>query len=48
MSKIMKIIDERERKTKQNKTKTKTERHKGVAQVIVKVWELNGFVARLS
>ena len=48
MSKIMKIIDERERKTKQNKTKTKTERHKGVVQVIVKVWELNGFVARLS
>ena len=39
----MKIIDERERKKKK-----KTERRQGVAQVIVKVWELNGFVARLS
>ena len=28
--------------------KTKTERSKGVAQAIVKVWELNGFVAHLS
>ena len=26
----------------------KTERNKVVAQVIVKVWELNGFVERLS
>ena len=42
MSEIMKIIDERERQ------KTKTERCKGVVQVIVKVWELNGFVGRLS
>ena len=42
MSDIMKIIDEKERQ------KTKTERRKGVAQVIVKVWELNGFLARLS
>ena len=40
----MKIIDERERKKK----KTKTERSIGVAQAIVKVWELNGFVARLN
>ena len=46
MSDIMEIIDEiqRQKKTK----KTKTERSKGVAQAIVKVWELNGFVARLS
>ena len=42
MSEMMKIIDERE------KQKTKTERSKEVAQAIVKVWELNGFVARLS
>ena len=42
MPETMKIIDERERQ------KTKTERRKGVAQVIVNVWELNGFVARLS
>ena len=33
---------------KEEGKKTKIERHKGVAQVIVKVWELNGFVARLS
>ena len=38
----MKTIDERERE------KTKTERSKGVAQAIVKVWELNGFAAQLS
>ena len=45
MSQIMKIIDERERKKTK---KTKTERCKGVAQAVVKVWELNGFVACLS
>ena len=28
--------------------KKKTERSKGVAQALVKVWELNGFDARLS
>ena len=33
---------------KEEGKKTKPERHKGVVQVIVKVWELNGFVARLS
>ena len=33
---------------KEEGKKTKTERHKVVVQVIVKVWELNGFVARLS
>ena len=38
----MKIIDERERQN------TKTKRRKCLAQAIVKVWELNGFVARLS
>ena len=38
----MKMIDERER------LKTKIERSKGVGQSIVKVLELNGFVARLS
>ena len=42
MSGIMKIIDEWERQ------KTKTERRKGVAEAIMKVWEVNGFVARLS
>ena len=41
----MKIIDERERGEKK---KTKIERSKGVAQVIVKVWELNDFVAHLN
>ena len=43
MSEIIKIIDERERQKK-----SKTERSNGVAQAIVKVWELNGFVALLS
>ena len=43
MSDIMEIIDEKERQKK-----TKTERSKGMAQAIVKVWELDGFVARLS
>ena len=33
---------------KEKGKETKTERSKGVAQAIVKVWELNGFVARLS
>ena len=46
MSEIIKIIDERERQKKRKDRKT--ERHKGVAQVTVKVWEINGFVARLS
>ena len=36
----MEIIDEKERK--------KTERRKGVAQAIVKVWELNGFDIKIS
>ena len=49
MSEIMKIIDERERKEEKKKgNKTKTERSKGVVQAMVKVWELNGVVARLS
>ena len=43
MSDIMEIINEREKQKK-----TETERSKGVAQAIVKVWEINGFVARLS
>ena len=42
MSDIMEITDERE-----NQKKIKTKRSKGVAQTIVKVWELNGFVAHL-
>ena len=33
---------------KRKAKKTKTERRKGVAQVIVKAWELYGFVGRLS
>ena len=33
---------------KEKGKKTKTERSKGVAQATVKVWELNGFVERLS
>ena len=33
---------------KRKAKKTKTERSKGMAQAIVKVWELDGFVARLS
>ena len=50
MSKIVKIIDEREKQNKKNKKQTnkETERRKGVVQVRVKMWELNGFVARLS
>ena len=39
--KIMKTIDEKGKKTK-------AERNKGVTQTIVKVWELNYFVAPLS
>ena len=39
MSEIKKIIDETEKEKK-----TKTERNKGVAQDIVKVWQLIGFV----
>ena len=42
MSMEMEVIDERESQ------KTKTERSKVVAQAIVKVLELNGFVACLS
>ena len=34
-------------KWKKEEKKTKTERSKGVAQAIVRVGELNGFVARL-
>ena len=33
---------------KEKGKKTKTERSKGVAQAIVKVWELNGFAARFA
>ena len=40
--------NENNRWKEKKKKKTKTERCKGVAQVIVKLWELNGFVARLS
>ena len=32
---------------KEKSKKTKAERSKGVAQAIVKVWGINGFVARL-
>ena len=48
MSDIMEIKDERERQKKKTKKKTKTERSKRMAQAIVKVWELDSFVARLS
>ena len=41
-------MKEKGKKKKETKTKTKTERSKRVAQAIVKVRELNGFVARLS
>ena len=46
----MKIIEERETQKQTNKQtkKTKTKRSKGLVQVIVKVWELDGFVAYLS
>ena len=43
MSEIIKIIDEREREKK-----AKTESNKEVARDIVKAWELNDFVMRLS
>ena len=33
---------------KEKEKKIKTEKSKGVVQAIVKVWELNGFVVRLS
>ena len=36
------------KENKNKNKKTKTERSKGVVQARVKVWELNGFVARLS
>ena len=38
----------RGKRKEKKKKKTKTERRKGEAEVIVKVWELNGFVARLG
>ena len=38
----------KEKGKKKQKKKPKTERRKGEAEVIVKVWELNGFVARLG
>ena len=46
----MPIINVRDDKNKRwkRKEKKKTERSKGVAQAIVKVWKLNGFVVRLS
>ena len=43
MSEIIKIIDERK-----NGEKTKAERNNGMAQAIVKVWEVNDFVNRLN
>ena len=36
------------REEKKLNKETNTERSKGLVQVIVKVWELNGFVAYLS
>ena len=50
---IMKIIDEREtqtKKTPKKQTKTTKQRQKKArgTKVIVKGWELNDFVARLS
>ena len=42
----MNIIDKEE--TPKKKQQRKTERSKEVAQAIVKAWELNGFVVRLS
>ena len=36
------------KQTKKKQTNKETERRKGVVQVRVKMWELNGFVARLS
>ena len=43
MSQIIKIIDQRK-----NGQKAKTERNNGMAQAIVKVWEVNDFVKRLN
>ena len=45
---IINVRDNENNRWKRNAKKTKTERSKGVAQAVVKVWELNGFVARLS
>ena len=45
---IINVRDNQNNRWKRNAKKTKTKRHKGVAQVVVKVWELNGFVVRLS
>ena len=42
MSDLIEIIDERERQ------KNKDRKKQGVAQVIMKVWKINGLVARLS
>ena len=45
----MPIINVRDNENSGWKRKAKkTERRKGVAQVIVKLWELNDFVVRLS
>ena len=45
---IINVRDNEHNRWKRKAKKTKAERRKGVAQVIAKVWELNGFVARLS
>ena len=45
---IINVRDYENNRWKRKAKRTKTERSKGVTQAIVKVWELNGFVARLS
>ena len=45
---IISVWDNENNKWKRKGKKTKTKRNNEVAQAIVKVWELNDFVVRLS
>ena len=45
---IINVGDNDNGRWKRKGKNTKTERRKGVAKVIMKVWELNDFLARLS
>ena len=42
------IIRDNENNSRKEEKKTKTKKNKGLAQAIMKVWELNDFVVSLS
>ena len=45
---IISVTDNENNRWKRKTKKTKKERNKGVTQAIVKVWQLNNLVVRLS